>query len=125
MVSLRNIAIASLQKYLPEFLAWGVNLVAITPELPNGTMTMTEKHELKFSVLTDLHNDYARKLGIVWRQPDTLRPVYEAVGHDLSEVALPATILVDQDGIVRNTFVEPDYFKRAEPKEVLEWIDAL
>ncbi|KAJ5573511.1 uncharacterized protein N7459_007938 [Penicillium hispanicum] len=128
-----NIALAGLQRYLPEFLSRGVNLVAITPELPNGTMTMTEKHELKFAVLTDLHNGYARQLGIVWKQPDTLKPVYEALGHDLSEkngddsfeVPLPATILVDQDGTVQNTYIEPNYFKRVEPKEVLQWIEGL
>lgn len=128
-----NIAIGSLQKYLPQFQEHGVNLMAITPELPNGTMTMTEKHELKFSVLSDLHNDYARQLGIVWKQPSSLKPVYEALGHHLSEkngddsfeVPLPATFMVDQKGIVRNVYVQPDYFQRVEPGEILQWIKAL
>ncbi|OOF94911.1 hypothetical protein ASPCADRAFT_50742 [Aspergillus carbonarius ITEM 5010] len=128
-----NIAIAGLQKYHAELKAKGVNLVAITPELPNNTLTMTEKHELKFPVLTDLHNAYARQLGIVWKQPASLRPVYEALGHDLQqrngddsfEVPIPATLLVDKDGIVRNLFIEPDYYKRVDPKVVLGWTEAL
>ncbi|KAH8803034.1 putative bacterioferritin comigratory protein [Xylogone sp. PMI_703] len=128
-----NIAVAGLQKHLDDYKAKGVTLVAITPELPNGTLTMAEKHDLKFPVLTDLHNEYARKLGIVWKQPDSLRPVFDGFGHDLSksngddsfEVPFPATLLVDKDGTVRNLFLDPDYTKRVEPKTVLEWINAL
>ncbi|PYI09848.1 redoxin domain-containing protein [Aspergillus sclerotiicarbonarius CBS 121057] len=128
-----NIALAGLQKYHAELKSKDANLVAITPELPNNTLTMTEKHELKFPVLTDLHNEYARQLGIVWKQPSSLRPVYEALGHDLQErngddsfeVPIPATLLVDRDGVVRNLFIEPDYYKRVDPKLVMGWVEAL
>lgn len=128
-----NVAMSGFQKHLENFTAKGVTIVAITPELPNGTLTMTEKHNLGFPVLTDLHNDYARKLGIVWKQPETLRPVFEQFEHDLPkrngddsfELPLPATLLVDESGVVRNVYFDPDYVKRAEPTTVLEWIDEL
>ncbi|CZT14134.1 uncharacterized protein RCC_00107 [Ramularia collo-cygni] len=128
-----NIALSGFQKHLSAFTAKNVTLVAITPELPNGTLSMTEKHELEFPVLTDLHNAYARKLGIVWRQPESLRPVFETFGHDLPrrngddsfELPLPATMLVDGEGVVRNLYLEPDYVKRVEPLTVLDWIDEL
>jgi peroxiredoxin len=128
-----NIAIAGFQKHLSEFKAKGITLVALTPELPNGTLTMTEKHKLKFPVLSDLHNEYARKLGIVWKQPESLRPVFGKFNHDLPkrngddsfEVPLPATLLVDTNGIVRNLYLEPDYIKRVEPSTVLEWVNKL
>jgi peroxiredoxin len=128
-----NIAISGFQKYLEAFKAKGVTIVAITPQLPNGTLTMTEKHNLAFPVCTDLHNEYAHKLGIVWNMPNSLKPVYEALHHDLTElngddsfaVPIPATFLVDTTGTIRNVFFDPDYIKRAEPTTVLEWIDAL
>jgi peroxiredoxin len=69
-----NIAISGFQKHLSAFKAKGVTLVALTPELPNGTLTMTEKHKLEFPVLTDEHNDFARKIGVVWKMPENLRP---------------------------------------------------
>ncbi|KAI1342972.1 thioredoxin-like protein [Xylariaceae sp. FL0016] len=62
-----NVAVASLQKHLPDFEARGVTLVAVSPELPNGNLSMTEKHALRFPVLTDLRNGLARRLGIVKR----------------------------------------------------------
>ncbi|KAH8426530.1 peroxiredoxin-like family protein [Aspergillus melleus] len=128
-----NIALVGLQRYYDELKVKGASLVAITPELPNSSLSMIEKHDLKFPVLTDSHNEYARKLGIVWKQPESLRPVYEALGHDLQQrnadksfkVPIPATLLVDKDGIVRNMYLNVDYFKRVEPKAVLEWIEAL
>jgi peroxiredoxin len=65
--------------------------------------------------------------------PDSLRPTFKAFGHDLEksngddsfEVPVPATLLVDEKGIVRNTYIEPNYWKRLEPSTALEWIDAL
>ena len=46
-----NMAIKALQDSLPAIKAKGVTLVAISPELPNQSLTMQEKHELQFPVL--------------------------------------------------------------------------
>ncbi|TAQ87117.1 hypothetical protein B7494_g4580 [Chlorociboria aeruginascens] len=128
-----NVALHNLQKNLDKFQAKGVTLVAISPELPNTSLSTTEKHDLKFSVLSDVGNKFARELGIVWKMPDSLRPTFKAFGNDLLtrngddsfEVPVPATLLVDGNGIVRNTYINPNYFERLEPSTALEWVDAL
>ncbi|CAM1506040.1 Fc.00g056810.m01.CDS01 [Cosmosporella sp. VM-42] len=128
-----NIALAHLQKHLLEFSAKGVTLVAISPELPDTSLSETEKRGLTFSVLSDVGNGLARKLGIVWKQPDSLRPVFETFGHDLEkrngddslEVPIPATLLVDNKGIVKKIYVEPNYTKRLDPEVALKWADEL
>ena len=128
-----NLALASMQKHVDTFKAKGVTLVAISPELPNQSLTTTQKHDLQFPVLSDVGNKFARQLGIVFQQPDTLRPVFEHFGNDLKtrngddsfEIPLPATLLVDEKGVVRNAYIETDYSKRLEPSTALEWIDAL
>lgn len=128
-----NLALATMQQHLDKFEAKGVILVAISPELPNQSLTTIEKHALKFPVLSDVGNKFARKLGIVWTQPDSLRPIFEKFGHNLEarngddsfEVPIPATLLVDQKGVVRNTYINPDYTKRLEPEVALDWINAL
>ncbi|TVY73553.1 Peroxiredoxin Q-chloroplastic-like protein [Lachnellula suecica] len=127
-----NIELRALQQRLPEFESKGVTLVAISPELPNTSLTTTEKHELKFTVLSDVGNKFARELGIVWDMPDELRPIFDKLGHDLKAkngddsfaVPIPATILVDGKGVVRNVYAEPNYTKRLEPQVIMEWIDA-
>ena len=128
-----NLHLASLQKHLAVFEAKGVSLVAITPQLPTETLSTAEKQGLKFTVLSDVGNKYARKLGIVWKMPETLRPVFKTLGHDFVksngddsfELPIPASLLVDGNGVVRKTFVDPDYTKRLEPETALEWIDTL
>jgi peroxiredoxin len=128
-----NLELNALQKQLDEFKARGVTLVAISPELPDTALSTIEKNDLKFQVLSDVGQKFARQLGIVWKMPDNLRPVFEKIGHDLVkrngddsfEVPIPATLLVDRKGVVRNAYIEPDYTKRAEPETLLEWINAL
>ncbi|KAK9427296.1 hypothetical protein V1505DRAFT_52935, partial [Lipomyces doorenjongii] len=91
------------------------------------------KHDLKFPVLSDVGNKYAKQLGILFQQPDSLRPIFDKFGHRFAErngddslvVPVPATILIDEKGVVRNTFIDPDYTKRVEPATVLEWINGL
>lgn len=128
-----NLALRSLQSHLAQFNAKGVTLVAITPELPNTSISTKEKNELQFEVLSDVGNAYATKLGLLFQQPDELRPIFDNFGHDLKKwngddnfaLPVPATLLVDKEGQVRNTFVEPDWTKRLETSEALEWVDKL
>jgi peroxiredoxin len=128
-----NLELRALQKHLPEFKAKGVSLVAISPQLPDNSISTVEKHELQFTVLSDVDNKLARKLGIVWSQPDTFRPLFqgfgvkwqELYGNENLEIPIPATFLVDKNGVVRNMFLDPDYTKRLDPETALEWATKL
>jgi peroxiredoxin len=72
-------------------------------------------------------------MGILWQQPEALRPFMTAFGIDWErsygdkslQVPIPATFLVDKTGVVRNSFVDADYTKRLEPAVALAWCDAL
>ena len=75
-----NLALKALEDSLPAIRAKGVTLVAISPELPNQSLTTQEKDELQFPVLSDVGNNLARKLGIVFLQPESVRPILKAYG---------------------------------------------
>ncbi|KAL7908081.1 thioredoxin-like protein [Trichoderma velutinum] len=128
-----NLALRSLQLHLDDFKAKGVTIVAISPELPNTSLSTTEKNELKFEVLSDVGNKLARQLGIVWDQPKSLQGVFDAFsvdlkarnGDDSMAVPVPTTLLVDAKGVVRNVHTDPDYMQRLETTTALEWADAL
>jgi peroxiredoxin len=128
-----NLALASLQKHLPQFQSKGVTLVAISPELPNQSLSTTEKHALKFPVLSDVQNKLAKELGILYAQPDSMRPAFESLGHDFVarngddslEVPLPASFLVGRDGRLVKSYVDPDWTKRLETSVALEWVNEL
>jgi peroxiredoxin len=128
-----NLALRGYQQYLSKIHAKGVELVAISPELPDNSLDTKQKNELEYPVLSDVGNKFARQLGIVWKQPDSMRPIFKQFGHDFVkqngddslEVPLPATFLVGKDGVVRNVYVESDYTKRLEPTTALEWIEKI
>ena len=102
--------------------------MAITPELPDQTLTTIEKNQLQFEVLSDVGNNVARQFGLVFQLSADLRTVYQGFGIDLPktqgnqdfELPIPATFVIDRDGKVVKALVDPDYTKRLEPEAVVE-----
>ena len=122
-----NMQLRSWQKYIPQLHEAGVTLVTISPALVEESRSRSQRMELDFLMLSDADNELARRLGIIFAQPESMRPILEGnpdftAGKSL-EVPVPATILVDQKGVVRNAFVNPDYRKRIEPTTALNWIE--
>jgi hypothetical protein len=60
-----NLFVRAYQSHLPQFKAHGVQLVAITAEVPDKALVTAQKNELQFPVLSDTGLIFARKLGIV------------------------------------------------------------
>lgn len=128
-----NIELRALQAHLEDFREKGVTLVAVSPELPDQSLSTSEKLSLKFPVLSDVDSKLARQLGISVIQPAAMQSVFDTFGVDWKkrngtgalEVPVPATFLVDSKGIVRNTFVNPKYQYRLDPETALGWVDRL
>jgi peroxiredoxin len=123
-----NIQLRHYQKMLPEIKALGAELVAITPELPDQSLSTQQKNELEFVVLSDRDNAYAKQLKIVFALTPELREVYRQFGIDLEkshgntawELPLAATFVVDATRRITYAFVDSDYTKRAEPEQLLK-----
>ncbi|KPI39549.1 uncharacterized protein AB675_3431 [Cyphellophora attinorum] len=124
-----NIELRGWQKILPQLHEKGVTLVSISPDAPEESLSRREKMGLDFLVLSDPDNEVARKLGCISTQSEGMRPFLESqdtAWKDKSlDVPIPATILVDGEGVVRETFVNPEYHHRLEPTEGLKWIEKL
>ena len=127
-----NLELRAYKELLPEIIKAGGNLVAISPELPDTSMTLIEKHGIEFQVLSDIDNKIAKELGLVFKLDHALVEVYNKFGIDLDtaqgnmnkEVPLPATYVIGSDGIVLLASVDTDYTKRLEPTKALEAIKA-
>lgn len=122
-----NLQLHYLQQVLPQFQAAGATLVALTPELPDASLSTVEKHHLEFEVLTDYNNELARRLGLVFTLNDDLAGLYRRFmnladynGVDTNELPLAATYIVDPDFTIRYAYLNPDYRQRAEPADILQ-----
>lgn len=129
-----NIAVNAYQAELvPELDRRGVRLVAISPQQPDGSLSMQEKNALSFAVLSDPGNQIAKAIGILTSPSDDALAAQLQLGLDLTSVnadgttslPMPTTLIVDGDHVVRWVDVHPDYTTRSEPKEILAALDAL
>lgn len=123
-----NLELQALQQTLPQIKKLGAQLIAVSPELPDKTLSTTEKHALAFTVLSDQRNRVARDFGIVFTLPEALRPIYAKFGIDLPawngddsfELPVPATYVIGRNGIIVDGFVNTDYMQRMEPERILD-----
>jgi peroxiredoxin/uncharacterized membrane protein YphA (DoxX/SURF4 family) len=129
-----NITLASYQaELLDKLAARGVGLVAVSPQRPDESVTMQEKFDLRFAVLSDPGNQLARSVGVLTRPSAEARAAQLELGLDLEtvnadgtiEIPMPATVIVEPDATVRWIDVHPDYSTRSEPVEILTAVDAL
>lgn len=128
-----NIALRALQQRHAEITARGARLVAVSPQIPDESLSLTEKHALAFDVVSDLGSDVAKQYGLAFDLPEELAGVYDSLGFDLQRVngghprtlPLPATYVIDRAGVVRWSFVDTDYVRRAEPDDILAALDGL
>lgn len=129
-----NITLASLQKALPDIQAAGAQLVALTPELPDKSLTTAEKNGLEFQVLTDLNNETAKRYRVAFELTPEVAKRYkqhfdllEYNGAAAGDTTLPlaATYIIDRDGVVRYAFLDADYRKRAEPSEIVAFLQKM
>ena len=110
------------------------SLVAISPELPDNSLSLQEKLELRCEVLSDLGNRVAREFGLVFRLDDDAVDIFtntfnlvlpEKNGDASWELPIPATYVIDRDRTITLAFVEPDYTQRVEPQALLDAVAAL
>ena len=123
-----NLELQSLQKHLNEIKNLGANLIAISPEMPDKSLSVYEKNNLKFSVLSDYDNGVAKKFGLVFELPSNVDELYKNElkldlaknnSVDKSELPIPATYVVGKDKKIIYAFVNLDYTQRAEPSEII------
>jgi len=55
-----NLELRGLQRSLPRIKELGANLVAVSPQLLRGSLSLAECHALEFPVLSDIGNAVAK-----------------------------------------------------------------
>jgi peroxiredoxin len=129
-----NVALSTYQRHLlPQLTSRGIGLVAISPQAPDGSLSMRDKHDLSFTVVSDPGNAIARGLGILTRPSDEARAAQLQLGLDLTAVnadgtvtlPMPAVVIADAGHVVRWIDVHPDYSTRTEPAQILGALDRM
>jgi peroxiredoxin len=117
---------------LPRLRARGVELIAVSPQKPDGSLSTQETNELSFPVVSDPGNQLGTALGVLTHPTDDAAAAQRSLGLDLTEVnadgttnvPMPTTLILDTQGVVRWIDVHPDYTTRSEVVDILSALDA-
>ena len=127
-----NIQLREYQKMLPEMTTYKAQLVALSPQTPDNSLSTQQKDELTFAVLSDKGNAVAKQFGIAYKLPAELPAAFKGKldlekfnGDTSEELPLAATYVIAQGGTIRYAFVSEDYTKRAEPADILAALKSL
>ncbi|HBO68856.1 MAG TPA: hypothetical protein DD658_01375 [Deltaproteobacteria bacterium] len=120
--------LAALAKALPRIKELGADLIAISPELPDHTLTMAEKHKIPIDVVSDGTGEVLKKYRLWFAVSAEIKELYrDKFGIQLDkyngegrwELPVPATYVLDGQGIVRAGVADPDHTVRMDIEEIL------
>jgi peroxiredoxin len=106
--------LGSLNEYYAPMRTAGVELFAVSVDPPEASEALRARLGVPFTFLSDGDGKLLDALGI-----------RHTGGHAGKDIAYPAQVLVDRNGIVRWTFRADSYRQRAHPDEILAAIAAL
>ena len=101
----------------------GCEIVVISRETPEESVFQTEK----FTLASDLTNDFGRKLGMTYFATEEITQIYADLGineqvegyWDTSELNVPATYIIDTEGRMLFKHAKRDYTQRATGSEII------
>jgi peroxiredoxin len=129
-----NLQLRSLQAALPRISELGASLVAVSPQAADHALSLTEKHQLDFAVLSDVDQAVIRAYQLQFTLSGDLEDLQVNVFHNdpadqnadhSRSLPVPATFVIDRDGVVRAAFVSADWRDRPEPADILAALGAL
>lgn len=102
-----------------------IKMIAISPERPESSINV---ENLNFEVLSDIDNKFAKKLNLTFDITETIENIYDGFGINLEKsqgkksriLPIPATYIVDSSGVIVYAYIDADYTKRVEPKDVID-----
>ncbi|MBH0019047.1 AhpC/TSA family protein [Pseudoalteromonas sp. SWXJ133] len=127
-----NLELKALNDYLPQFKTQSAQLVAISPQLPDETLSTAQKNALEFDVLSDVSNKVAEQFGLLFTLDERIQALYTQFGIDFEhyygdksfKLPLPATYVINQKGVITYAFLNEDYTLRAEPIDIMAALES-
>lgn len=122
-----NLELKFLQENLSRIKEKNAVLIAISPQSPDHSLTMIEKNNLEFEVLTDSNNDFAEKLGITFQLQDFVLPYYQSLGINLADfnanndntLPVPAVFVIDENRTILYKFLDVNYMSRVDMEDLI------
>ena len=118
---------AELQQIESQIVEMGYQILAISVDRPEVLTETLSKQELSYTLLSDSPADAMKAFGIAYRVDDNTVARYKSIGIDFEEnsgydhhiLPAPAVFILDQQGVVKFSYVNPDYKQRINGEVLL------
>jgi peroxiredoxin len=124
-----NIQLRALQVRLEDIHALDAQLLAISPQVPDDSLTSDEINKMGIIILSDQDANVASQYGVGWKVPEFLiehmktdrNLDIEAINNGNGSILpIPATFVIDRNGTITWRFVDVDYRTRSEPEDIIK-----
>ncbi|MBI9020434.1 MAG: AhpC/TSA family protein [Verrucomicrobia bacterium] len=123
-----NRHLGGVQQVEGELRELGFRILAISPDRPEKLREMAEKDQLTFQLLSDSSMAASRAFGIAFQADDATVQQYKEEyqidieadsGETHHQLPVPAVFMVDPDGQIIFSYINPDYKTRLDPEALL------
>lgn len=102
--------------------------MVVSPQLPEHSLELIATRGLQFDILYDQNLSLADTFGLSFEFSDELAALYKSFGLDVPaangtddwRLPMPARYMIDEEGLILDSEVHPDYTQRPEPSEILK-----
>ena len=117
-----NMDLREIQNHLPQIKSFGATLIAISPQMPDDALTVAQKNDLEFEVLSDADQEVIKAYKLQFDPGEDYhqrRDLTQLNGGGLKTLPVPATFIVNKDQIIEAGHVEPNYTERMTASEII------
>lgn len=123
-----NMHLAKLQAAEDEILRLGFQIIAVSPDRPEKLKASVERNNLTYSLFSDSKLNLISRMGLAFRMKEEKVKTYKEdynidleadSGEDHHTLPVPAAYLVDKNGLVHFSYVNPNYKTRVNPEVIL------
>lgn len=118
-----NLDLKKIQDYLGQIEALGARVLAISAQRPDDALTITQKNELEFDVLSDINQEVIRAYNLLFdpgQDYHQRRDLRLLNGDGSKTLPVPATFVITTDFTIVAAHVEANYTERMSPEEILK-----
>ena len=122
-----NLHLAELQQIEPDLLALGYQIIAVSVDRFEKLNPTIEEQQLHYTLLADAQATATRAFGLAYKVSDDAVQRLKGFGMDIEDASgrthhilpVPAAFIIGTDGVIKFSYVNPDYKTRVNGDVIL------
>ncbi|UII80340.1 peroxiredoxin-like family protein [Flagellimonas sp. CMM7] len=121
-----NLDLREVQQYMGQIKKFNATVMAISPQKPDDALSMTQKNELEFEVLSDSDQKVIQAYHLQFDPGEDYhqrRDLLLLNGDGSKTLPVPATFIIGQNRTIIAAHVEANYTERMSPEDIITFLE--